>query len=81
METEKTYAIKVVDRTNFSHAEDAAVLNEVALLKSLRHKHIVPLLDFFEDPVSKCFNFQLICFSNVLSTHMNIRIILRLFSY
>lgn len=53
VETKKSYAIKVVDRTGLSQAEDGAVLNEVAILKSLRHKHIVPLLDFFEDPVSE----------------------------
>mmetsp|Transcript_22648 Transcript_22648/g.43861 ORF Transcript_22648/g.43861 Transcript_22648/m.43861 type:complete len:808 (+) Transcript_22648:155-2578(+) len=50
VETTKSYAIKVVDRTGLSQAEDGAVLNEVAILKSLRHKHIVPLIDFFEDP-------------------------------
>lgn len=33
-----------------SQSEDAAVLNEVSILKSLSHKHIVPLLDFFETP-------------------------------
>lgn len=53
VETEKTYAIKVVEREGLSLAEDASVLNEVSILKSLRHKHIVPLLDFFETP--ECF--------------------------
>lgn len=49
-ETEKTYAIKVIGREALSQSEDNAVLNEVAILKSLRHPHIVPLLDFFETP-------------------------------
>lgn len=51
LETEKVYTIKVVDRLKQSLAEEGAVLNEVAILKSLRHKHIVNLLDFFEEPV------------------------------
>jgi len=46
----RTYAIKVVDRKDLSQAEDGAVLNEVSILKSLRHRHIVPLLDFLETP-------------------------------
>eukprot|EP00804_Cyclotella_cryptica_P020574 CCRYP_003415-RA/>CCRYP_003415-RA protein AED:0.07 eAED:0.07 QI:146/0.85/0.75/1/1/0.87/8/1457/521 len=50
LETEKVYTIKIVDRLELSLAEEGAVLNEVAILKSLRHKHIVNLLDFFEDP-------------------------------
>eukprot|EP00581_Thalassiosira_minuscula_P012917 CAMPEP_0183719730 /NCGR_PEP_ID=MMETSP0737-20130205/12546_1 /TAXON_ID=385413 /ORGANISM="Thalassiosira miniscula, Strain CCMP1093" /LENGTH=712 /DNA_ID=CAMNT_0025949467 /DNA_START=136 /DNA_END=2274 /DNA_ORIENTATION=+ len=48
--TDKLYAIKTIQRENLTQAEDAAVLNEVSILKSLRHKHIVPLLDFFEQP-------------------------------
>lgn len=51
LETEKAYTIKIVDRLELSLGEEGAVLNEVAILKSLRHRHIVNLLDFFEDPV------------------------------
>ncbi|KAL7478329.1 hypothetical protein ACHAW6_004101 [Cyclotella cf. meneghiniana] len=50
-ETEKAYTIKIVDRLELSLGEEGAVLNEVAILKSLRHRHIVNLLDFFEDPM------------------------------
>lgn len=50
IETGKKFAIKVIGRQTLSQNEDAAVLNEVSILKSLRHKHIVPLLDFFEAP-------------------------------
>ena len=50
-ETDDTYAIKIVDRKNLSPADEASVLNEVAILKCLRHRHILPLLDFFEEPV------------------------------
>lgn len=52
-ETGTTYAIKVVKRENLNPLEDAAVLNEVSILKSLRHGHIIPLLDFIETP--ECF--------------------------
>ena len=50
VESDKKYAIKVIKRGTLSQSEDAAVLNEVSILKSLRHKHIVPLLDFLERP-------------------------------
>jgi len=50
VDTDRKYAIKVVTRKDLSQAEDASVLNEVSILKSLRHKHIVPLLDFLETP-------------------------------
>lgn len=50
IETEKAYAVKVIERESLSQAEDAAVLNEVSILKSLRHKNIIPLMDFFETP-------------------------------
>jgi len=50
VEKEKTYAIKVIERASLSQAEDAAVLNEVSILKSLRHKNIIPLRDFIEEP-------------------------------
>lgn len=46
----KKYAIKVIKREGLSQAEDAAVLSEVSILKSLHHKNIVPLRDFFEEP-------------------------------
>lgn len=49
-ETDSSYAIKVVDRTAMDQSEDATVLNEVSLLKSLRHPNIVKLFDFFETP-------------------------------
>ncbi|KAL7432804.1 hypothetical protein ACHAXH_001871 [Discostella pseudostelligera] len=49
-ETNMTYAIKVINRENLNSLEDAAVLNEVSILKCLRHGHIIPLLDFIETP-------------------------------
>ena len=50
IDTRKTYAIKVIKRMGLTQSDDASVLNEVSILKSLRHKHIVPLRDFFEEP-------------------------------
>ncbi|KAL7505702.1 hypothetical protein ACHAXN_006127 [Cyclotella atomus] len=50
LESNRSYTIKVVKRKDLSHADEGAALNEVAVLKSLRHKHIVNLLDFFEEP-------------------------------
>mmetsp|Transcript_28789 Transcript_28789/g.45341 ORF Transcript_28789/g.45341 Transcript_28789/m.45341 type:complete len:712 (+) Transcript_28789:186-2321(+) len=49
-ETDKTYAIKVVNRTMMDPTEDETVLNEVSLMKSLRHPNVVKLFDFFETP-------------------------------
>jgi len=49
-ETKKTYAIKVVNRTMMDPAENETVLNEVSLMKSLRHPNVVKLFDFFETP-------------------------------
>jgi len=50
IDTRKTYAVKVIKRKGLTQSEDATVLNEVSILKSLRHKNIVPLRDFFEEP-------------------------------
>jgi serine/threonine protein kinase len=54
IETHSTYAVKVVQRAGLTQLEDAAVMNEVSILRSLRHKKIVSLLDFFEGP--ECFH-------------------------
>jgi serine/threonine protein kinase len=50
IETGESHAIKEVRRQGLTQLEDAAVLNEVSILRSLRHKNIVRLLDFFEAP-------------------------------
>ena len=49
MVTKKLLAVKIVSRKNLSPNDDAQVLNEVGILKSLKHKSIVRLIDFFED--------------------------------
>lgn len=48
----KNYAIKVIKREGLSQAEDAAVLSEVSILKSLHHKNIVPLRDFLRNLIA-----------------------------
>lgn len=52
--TGRAHAIKVIKREGLTQLEDAAVMNEVSILRSLRHKNIVPLLDFFETPDRFC---------------------------
>uniref|UniRef100_A0A7S2LV12 Protein kinase domain-containing protein n=1 Tax=Leptocylindrus danicus TaxID=163516 RepID=A0A7S2LV12_9STRA len=47
--TQKIVAIKVVKRANLKLKDDAAVLNEVSVLQSLRHAHILPVYEFFEE--------------------------------
>lgn len=43
------YAVKVIKREGLKPSEDEAVLNEVAVVQSLEYKHIVQLVDFYEE--------------------------------
>ena len=45
------HAFKVVHREKLTPKDDAAVMNEVAMLQSLRHPHIVPLTNFLENEI------------------------------
>jgi len=70
-----SYAIKVVKRTQHTNHDpnnprsvkmvkdeckkDAQVMNEVAILQSLKHKHVVSLLDFYEEPTQFCLVMEL----------------------
>jgi calcium/calmodulin-dependent protein kinase I len=45
----KKVAIKCVLRKDLPPTDDAAIFDEVAILASLSHPHIVPLIDFFEE--------------------------------
>ena len=45
----KKVAIKRVMRKDLSPEDDAAIYDEVAILASLSHPHIAPLIDFFEE--------------------------------
>jgi serine/threonine protein kinase len=47
--TGKKVAIKCVLRKDLPPADDAAIYDEVAILASLEHPYIVPLIDFFEE--------------------------------
>ena len=45
----KKVAIKCVLRKDLPPTDDAAIYDEVAILASVSHPHIVPLIDFFEE--------------------------------
>lgn len=47
--TGKKVAIKCVLRKDLPPADDAAIFDECAILASLSHPHIVPLIDFFDE--------------------------------
>lgn len=49
-QTGMTVAIKSVNRTKLSPADDAAIFMEVALMANMDHPHIVKVHDFFEEP-------------------------------
>lgn len=51
-QTERTFAVKCVNRAKLSDEDAAALLDEVAILKELNHKHIIRLYDFFEEPAN-----------------------------
>lgn len=45
-----SYAVKCINRKKMSEEDEAALLDEVGILKELRHAHIIRLYDFFEEP-------------------------------
>mmetsp|Transcript_34653 Transcript_34653/g.83715 ORF Transcript_34653/g.83715 Transcript_34653/m.83715 type:complete len:519 (+) Transcript_34653:449-2005(+) len=45
----KKVAIKCVLRKDLPPTDDAAIYDEVSIMSSLSHPHIVPLIDFFEE--------------------------------
>ena len=47
--TGKKVAIKCVLRKDLPPTDDAAIYDEVAIMSSVSHPHIVPLIDFFEE--------------------------------
>ena len=47
--TGRKVAIKCVLRKDLPPADDAAIYDEVAILASLNHPHIVPIIDFFDE--------------------------------
>mmetsp|Transcript_25892 Transcript_25892/g.71290 ORF Transcript_25892/g.71290 Transcript_25892/m.71290 type:complete len:333 (+) Transcript_25892:475-1473(+) len=49
-DTDITYAVKCINRKKLSEEDEAALLDEVAILKEMKHNHIIRLYDFFEEP-------------------------------
>jgi len=47
---DRMFAVKCVNRAKLTEEDAAALLDEVAILKELRHAHIIRLYDFFEEP-------------------------------
>jgi calcium/calmodulin-dependent protein kinase I len=47
--TGRKVAIKCVLRKDLPPSDDAAIYDEVAILASLNHPHIVPIIDFFDE--------------------------------
>jgi serine/threonine protein kinase len=47
---EISYAVKCINRKKLSEEDEAALLDEVAILKEMEHFHIIRLYDFFEEP-------------------------------
>ena len=47
--TGRKVAIKCVLRKDLPPTDDAAIYDEVAILSSLHHPHIVPIIDFFDE--------------------------------
>jgi len=45
----KKVAIKCVLRKDLPPSDDAAIFDEVAILSSVEHPHIIPLIDFFDE--------------------------------
>jgi len=45
-----SYAVKCVNRKKLSEEDEAALLDEVSILKAMKHAHIIRLYDFFTEP-------------------------------
>jgi len=45
-----SYAVKCINRKKLSEEDEAALLDEVSILKEMKHVHIIRLYDFFEEP-------------------------------
>lgn len=45
-----SYAVKCINRKKLSEEDEAALLDEVSILKEMKHVHIIRLYDFFTEP-------------------------------
>jgi calcium/calmodulin-dependent protein kinase I len=59
--TGKKVAIKCVLRKDLPPSDDAAIYDEVAILASVEHAHIVPLIDFFDEKDCYFIVMELMC--------------------
>ena len=50
--TSITYAVKCVNRKKLSEEDEAALLDEVSILKEMKHEYIIRLYDFFIEPTT-----------------------------
>jgi len=48
-QTQQSFAVKVVTKAKLSREDDAALKDEIAILKSLKHQHIIYLEDNFDE--------------------------------
>lgn len=48
--THFSFAVKCINRKKLSEEDEAALLDEVSILKSMKHKYIIRLYDFFTEP-------------------------------
>jgi len=48
-DTKDMFAVKIINREGLKPSDDEAVMNEVAIMQSLAHRHIVQLVDFYEE--------------------------------
>jgi serine/threonine protein kinase len=48
--TQESFAIKIVTKAKLSKEDEAALKDEIDVLKDLEHKHIIRLYDVFEEP-------------------------------
>ena len=49
-ESGERLAVKIIKREGLKASEDEAVMNEVAVVRSLKHDNIVNFVDFYEEP-------------------------------
>jgi calcium/calmodulin-dependent protein kinase I len=47
-----SFAVKCINRKKLSEEDEAALLDEVSILKEMKHDHIIRLFDFFEEPAT-----------------------------
>ena len=50
-DSEKVYAVKIIDRSKLKKKDDESVFREVEIMRELQDlPHVIPLIDFLEEP-------------------------------